>query len=105
MMIGCEILGRYLIIVIVFFEHLCFVVLGVTGTEGQETKRFLGARKSTRLLVGREDFVVSLWESGKIMLGSAQDYITTDELRQAKEEVFFSGIWLLIFCIYFCFNF
>jgi hypothetical protein len=94
-----------MILVIVFFEHLCFVVLGVTGTEGQETERFLGARKPARLLVGREDSVVSLWASGKRMLGSAQDYITTDELRQAKEEVFFDGIWLLIFCIYFCFKF
>jgi hypothetical protein len=91
--------------VIVFFEHLCFVVLGVTGTEGQETERFLGARKPARLLVGWEDSVVSLWESGKRMLGSAQDYITIDELRQTKEEVFFGGIWLLIFCIYFCFKF
>jgi hypothetical protein len=90
-----------MILVIVFFEHLCFVVLGVTGTEGQETERFLGARKPARLLVGREDSVVSLWASGKRMLGSAQDYITTDELRQAKEEVFFGNIWLLIFCIYF----
>jgi hypothetical protein len=60
-----------IILVIVFFEHLCFVVLGVTGTEGQETERFLGARKPARLLVGREDSVVSLWESGKRMLGSA----------------------------------
>jgi hypothetical protein len=60
-----------IILVIVFFEHLCFVVLGVTGTEGQETKRFLGARKPARLLVGREDSVVSLWERGKRMLGSA----------------------------------
>jgi hypothetical protein len=94
-----------IILVIVFFEHLCFVVLGVTGTEGQETKRFLGARKPARLLVGWEDSIVSLWASGKRMLGSAQDYITTDELRQAKEEVFFGGIWLLIFCIYFCFKF
>jgi hypothetical protein len=49
-----------IILVIVFFEHLCFVVLGVTGTEGQETERFLGARKPARLLVGREDSVVSL---------------------------------------------
>jgi hypothetical protein len=94
-----------IILVIVFFEHLCFVVLGVTGTEGQETERFLGARKLARLLVGREDSVVSLWESGKRMLGSAQDYITNDELRQTKEEVFFGGILLLIFCIYFCFKF
>jgi hypothetical protein len=67
-------------LVIVFFEHLCFAVLGVTGMEVQETKRFLGARKLARLLVGREDSVVSLWESGKRMLGSAHDYITTDEL-------------------------
>ena len=94
-----------IILVIVFFEHLCFVVLGVTGTEGQETERFLGARTPARLLVGREDSVVSLWASRKRILGSAQDYITTDELLQTKEEVFFSDIWLLIFCIYFCFKF
>jgi hypothetical protein len=25
--------------VIVFFEHLCFSVLGVTGMEGQETRK------------------------------------------------------------------
>ena len=56
---------------ILFFEHLCFVVLGVTGMEGQETERFLGARKPAGLLVGREDSIVSLWESGKRMLGSA----------------------------------
>ena len=56
---------------IVFFEHLCFVVLVVMGTEGQETKRFLGARKLARILVGRENSIVSLWESGKRMLGSA----------------------------------
>jgi len=60
-----------IILVIVFFEHLCFVVLGVTSMEGQETERFLGARKPARLLVGREDSIVSLWESGKRMLGSA----------------------------------
>jgi hypothetical protein len=60
-----------IILVIVFFEHLCFAILGVTGTEGQEIERFLGARKLARLLVGREDFIVSLWESGKRMLGSA----------------------------------
>jgi len=75
---------------------LCFVVLGVTGTKSQETERFLGARKPARLLVDREDFVVSLWESGKIMLGSTRDYITTDELQQTQEEVFFNGILLLI---------
>ena len=49
-----------IILMIVFFEHLCFAVLGVTGTEGQETERFLGARKLARLLVGREDSIVSL---------------------------------------------
>jgi hypothetical protein len=86
-----------MILVIVSFEHLCFAVLGVMGTEGQETERFLGSRKTARLLVGREDSVVSLWESGKRILGSAQDYSTTGELRQAKEEVFFSDILLLIF--------
>jgi hypothetical protein len=57
-------------LMMVFFEHLCFVVLGVTGTEGQETERFLGARKPARLLVGWEDSVVSLWASGKRMVGS-----------------------------------
>ena len=94
-----------MILVIVFFEHLCFTVLGVTGTEGQETERFLGARKLARLLIGREDSVVSLWASEKIILGSAQDYITTDELLQTKEEVFFSDILLLIFWVYLCFKF
>ena len=59
-----------IIFVTVFFEHLFFAALGVTSTEGQEIKRFLGARKLARLLVGREDFIVSLWESGKRMLGS-----------------------------------
>jgi hypothetical protein len=63
MMRGCDVLEE-MILVIVSFEHLCFVVLGVTGTEGQETERFLGARKPARLLVGREDSVVSLWASG-----------------------------------------
>jgi hypothetical protein len=96
MMRGCDILEE-MILVIVSFEHLCFAVLGVTGTKGQETERFLGARKPARLLVGREDSVVSLWASGKRMLGSAQDYSTTGELRQAKEEVFFSDILLLMF--------
>ena len=86
-----------MILVMVSFEHLCFDLLGVTGTEGQETERFLGARKPARLLVGREDSVVSLWASGKRMLGSAQDYSATGELRQAKEEVFFSDILLLMF--------
>ena len=57
------------------------------------------------ILVGREDSVVSLWASGKKIRGSAQDYSTTDELRQAKEEVFFSDILLLIFWIYLCFKF
>jgi hypothetical protein len=40
----------------------------------------LGPRNPASLLVGREDSVVSLWESGKIMLGSAYDFITIDEL-------------------------
>jgi hypothetical protein len=57
-------------LMIVFFEHLCFVVLGVTGTEGQETERFLGDRKSARLLVGWEDSFVSLWARRKRMVGS-----------------------------------
>jgi hypothetical protein len=40
---------------------MCIVVFGVMGMEGQETERFIGARKSIRLLVGWEDnFVVSL---------------------------------------------
>ena len=94
-----------MILVIVSFEHVCFAVLGVTGTEGQETERFLGSRKSARILVGKEDSIVSLWASEKRMLESTHDYITTDEIQQAKEEVFFGGIWLLIFCIYFCFKF
>jgi hypothetical protein len=56
---GWKILGRY-ILVIFFLELMCFVFLGVTGTEGQETERFLGARKLARLLVGWEDSIVSL---------------------------------------------
>ena len=60
-----------IILVIVFFEHLFFVVLGVTCMEGQETERFLVARNPARFLVGREDSVVSLWERGRRMLGSA----------------------------------
>jgi hypothetical protein len=87
------------------FEHLFFSILGVTGTKVQEAERFLGARNPSRLLVGWEDSIFSLWVSGKIMLGSTQDYITTDELQQDKEEVFFGGIFLLIFCIYFFFKF
>ena len=58
-------------LMMILFEHLCFAVLGVTSTEGEETERFLGARKPARILVGREDSVVSLCESGKRMLGSA----------------------------------
>jgi hypothetical protein len=61
----------------------------------KKPKRFLGARKPARLLVGREDSIVSLWASGKRILGSTQDYITTDELLQAKEEVFFSDIFVI----------
>jgi hypothetical protein len=45
-----------IILAIVFFEHLCFAILGVTGTEGQEIERFLGARKLARLLVGQGGF-------------------------------------------------
>jgi hypothetical protein len=55
----------------VFLEQLFFVVLRVTCTEGQETKRFIGDRKPARLLVGWEDSIVSLWESRKRMFGSA----------------------------------
>ena len=39
-------------IMTVLFEYLCFVVLGVTGMERQETERFIGARNPARLLVG-----------------------------------------------------
>jgi hypothetical protein len=42
-----------------------------------------------------KDSVVSLWASGKRILGSAQDYITIDELLQTKEEVFFSDIFVI----------
>jgi hypothetical protein len=42
-------------ILIDFLEHMCFVVLGITGTKGQETKRFFGVRKLSRLLVDWED--------------------------------------------------
>jgi hypothetical protein len=60
----------------------------------KKPKCFLGARNPARLLVGREDSVVSLWASRKRILGSAQDYITTDELLQTK-EVFFSDIFVI----------
>jgi hypothetical protein len=83
---------------------LCFVVLGVTGTEGQETKRFLGARKPARLLVGREDSIVSLWESGKIMLGSAQDYITMRIFDKPRRR-YFRWYFVIDIFIYFCFKF
>jgi hypothetical protein len=52
-----------ILLMMVFFEHLCFVVLGVTSTEGHETEWFLRARKPSRLLLGWEDSVVSLWAS------------------------------------------
>jgi hypothetical protein len=52
-------------LMMVLFEHLFFVVLGVTGMEGQETESFLGARNPARLLVGLEDSIVSLWKVGK----------------------------------------
>ena len=42
-----------------------------------------------------EDSVVSLWASGKRILGSTEDYITTDELLQTKEEVIFSDIFVI----------
>jgi hypothetical protein len=54
-----------IILMIVFFEHLFFVALGVKGTKGQETEMFLGVRKPARLLVGREDsfvFTLGKWE-------------------------------------------
>jgi hypothetical protein len=47
----------------IFLEHMCFAFLGAAGIEGQETERFLGDRKSTRLLVGWEDLGVFLWAS------------------------------------------
>jgi hypothetical protein len=71
---------------------MCIVVLGVTGMEGQETKRFLGARKPTRLLVGWEDNL--LFHSGKVGKECLEassyysHYIATDQLQQTKEEVF-----------------
>jgi hypothetical protein len=61
---------EYIFLMMVFFENLCFVVLGVMNMEGQETERFLRARKMDRILVGWEDSVVSLWEIRKRMVGS-----------------------------------
>ena len=81
-----------MILVIVSFEHLCFAVLGVTGTEGQETERFLGARKPARLLVGREDSVVSLWASGKEYLEASRTTVqpvSFDKLRRRYFSVIF----------------
>jgi hypothetical protein len=59
-----------IILVILLLEHMCFVVLRVMRTKGQETKRFIGTRKTARLLVGWENSVVSLSASRKKMLGS-----------------------------------
>jgi hypothetical protein len=71
---------------------LCFVVVGVTGTKGQETERFLGAGKPARLLVGWEDSIVSLWASGKRMLGSIflllTNYIANGHLQQLGRRYF-----------------
>jgi hypothetical protein len=53
--------------------------------EGQETKRILGATKPVRILVGREDSIVSLWASGKRMLGSTRitlQPMSFDKLRR-----------------------
>jgi hypothetical protein len=74
---------------------LCFVVLGVTGTEGQETERFLGARKSARLLVGWEDSLFHSGQAGKECLEAPRTTLQLDELRQTKEEVFFGGIFVI----------
>jgi hypothetical protein len=67
---GWIIVGRN-IIVTIFLEHMCISILRVMGKEGQETKRFHGARNQVRMLVACEDTFVSLWESGsgKNMLG------------------------------------
>jgi hypothetical protein len=61
-------------LMMVFLKNMCFPVLGVIGTEGQETERFLGARNPSRLLVGWEDFVVFLWASGKGKCLEASSY-------------------------------
>ena len=92
-----------IIIVIVFFEHLCFVVLGVTGTEGQETERFLGARKLDRILVSREDSVVSLRESETKMNAWKQIPIAG---RTTLQMVIFNRLgrryftWYVLLCFY-----
>jgi hypothetical protein len=53
-------------LVIVFLENLFFTILGVIGTESQETKSFFGARKLARLLVGWVvNSIVPLRESRK----------------------------------------
>jgi hypothetical protein len=83
-----------IILVIVFLEHMCFIVLRVTGTKDQKIERFLGTRKPTRLLVcWEDDYIDPLWESrktfGKIMLGSGRTALQMIGFNIPGEEVFF----------------
>jgi hypothetical protein len=91
-------------LMIVFFEHLFFVVLGVMGTEGQETERFIGARKLARLLVGWEDSVVSLWASGKRMVGSIFLLLAKIHCNWLTSTDHGGDIFIGIL-LYFCFKF
>ena len=94
-----------IILVMVFLENMCFVVLGFMDTEGQKTERFLRARKPTKLLVGWEDFVVSFWEIGKkiilrsiflVLIGIANGH-----LQHTREEVFHLVYFVMFLFKYF----
>ena len=86
---------------VVFLEHLCFIVLGVMGTKGQETERFLGARKPTRLLVGWEDSIFSLCQVGK----ECWKHLPTTG-RTTLQMVIFNKLgrryftWYILLCFY-----
>jgi hypothetical protein len=84
--------------VTVFLEHMCFVVLGVMGMEGQETERFLGARKLNRLLDGWDDSIVSLWASGKRMFGSIFLLLEGLHCKWSSSRDLGEGILLGMFC-------
>ena len=88
-----------IIVLIVFFEHLFIVVLGVTGTEGQETERFLGAMKSARRIM--------LFHSGKAGKECLEAYsyywhdcIVNVHLQHTREEVFHL-VYFVMFCLIF----
>jgi hypothetical protein len=54
--------------------------------EGQETERFLGARKLARLLVGWEDSIVSFWAGERET--NAWKYIPTTSMTTLQMVMF-----------------